>query len=212
MAKKVAKNIKNPRKGLFERRERILKAAAEIFSEKGLEKATLDEIAKRAGVGKGTIYRRIGNKDELIGFLLKEAAQLLTGAIKDGVKKKADPLFQFKEAVNALCDFYEKNMTLVMLLVPQFNTCVSCVEKIKSKIEGDLSIAKNVFQTIENILKKAIRKKEIRPVNTHIVAKGLISFLNPYFYQYLRVKTDYTKSEITQLVIELFLDGLRIKK
>lgn len=206
MKKTSVKKQKLPRRGLLERRDKILKIAAEVFSEKGLEKTTLDEIAERAGVGKGTIYRRIGNKDELITFLLKEAAMLLVGAIKQEVKKTADPLFQFKEIISALCDFYENNITLVMLLIPQ---CVTCINLVQVK---ELGGAKDVFQTIEDILQKAIQKREIRPVNTHIIAKGLISFLNPYLYQYLRTKANYTKSEIAQLTIDLFLDGLRKRK
>lgn len=207
--KLTSKKEKQPRKGLLERRDRILEAAALVFAEKGIERATIDDVAERAGVGKGTIYRRIGSKDELIGFLLKEAARLLVDAIKKGVQKKVDPVFQFKEVVNVLCDFYEKNMALVILLVPQ---CVPYVEIMQSKIKDDIDIAKEVFQAIENVLRKAIHKKEIRAVNTHVVAKGLISFLNPYLYQYLRSKANYSKSEIAQLTIDLFLDGLRVRK
>lgn len=205
MAKESIANKKIPRKGLLERRNKVLQSAAEVFAEKGFEKATLDEIAGRAGVGKGTIYRRIGNKEELITLLLKEAAQSLLGAIKRGVKKNADPIFQFKETINALCDFYEENLSLVMLLIPLYETCID-MARIK-----EMEIASGVFQTIENIVQKSIQKKEIRPINSHIIAKGLISFLNPYFYQYLRAKANYTKSEIAQLVINLFLDGLRLK-
>lgn len=206
MIKKSIPNKKPARKGLLERRNKVLKSAAEVFAEKGFEKATLDEIAELAGVGKGTIYRRIGNKEELITLLLKEAAQLLVEAIKRGVKKSADPILQFKEIINALCDFYEENITLVMLLVPQ---CVTCIDMARMK---EMEIAKDVFQTIENIVQKATQKKEIRPISPHLIAKGLISFLNPYFYQYLRSKANYSKSEIAQLVIDLFLDGLRVKK
>src|SRR2546428_7669964 len=39
-------------------RQRILTAAAEVFNERGLE-VSLDEIARHAGVGVGTVYRRI---------------------------------------------------------------------------------------------------------------------------------------------------------
>jgi AcrR family transcriptional regulator len=45
--------------------ERVLAAAAEVFATHGLD-ATLADVAKHAGVGVGTIYRRFANKDDLI--------------------------------------------------------------------------------------------------------------------------------------------------
>lgn len=52
-------------------RQRILEAATEAFAENGLA-VTLDEIARRAGVGVGTIYRRFPDKEQLIDALFEE--------------------------------------------------------------------------------------------------------------------------------------------
>ena len=49
-------------------RLRILAAAREAFAEEGLS-VTLDEIARRAGVGVGTVYRRFPDKEQLIDAL-----------------------------------------------------------------------------------------------------------------------------------------------
>jgi AcrR family transcriptional regulator len=48
-----------------ERPKQILDAALEVFAERGLAAARLDDIAKRAGVSKGTIYLYFANKEEL---------------------------------------------------------------------------------------------------------------------------------------------------
>ena len=45
---------------------RLLHAAAEVFAEKGYEKAGVAEIARRAGVTTGAIYNRFGGKAELL--------------------------------------------------------------------------------------------------------------------------------------------------
>jgi AcrR family transcriptional regulator len=50
-------------------RQRLLDAARELFATRGLD-VTLDEIARRAGVGTGTAYRRFPNKDALIEPLM----------------------------------------------------------------------------------------------------------------------------------------------
>jgi AcrR family transcriptional regulator len=52
-------------------RQRILDAARRLFAERGLD-VTLDDIARHAGVGTGTAYRRFPNKDALIEALMVE--------------------------------------------------------------------------------------------------------------------------------------------
>ncbi|HYF28485.1 MAG TPA: helix-turn-helix domain-containing protein [Baekduia sp.] len=58
-------------------RQRLLDAARDVFADRGLS-VTLDEIAKHAGVGVGTAYRRFRNKDELIDALLEARIDELT--------------------------------------------------------------------------------------------------------------------------------------
>ena len=52
-------------------RERVVAAAAEVFAEKG-EDAAIPEIAARAGVGKGTVYRCFPTKDHLVAAVASE--------------------------------------------------------------------------------------------------------------------------------------------
>ncbi|MGW0436675.1 TetR/AcrR family transcriptional regulator [Micromonospora sp. NPDC003197] len=52
-------------------RELLLKAAREIFARRGLD-VTLDEIARHAGVGVGTMYRRFPNKEALVEALFED--------------------------------------------------------------------------------------------------------------------------------------------
>lgn len=52
-------------------RQRILEAAAEVFTTRGLE-ASLDDVARQAGVGVGTVYRRFPDKEALIEALFEE--------------------------------------------------------------------------------------------------------------------------------------------
>lgn len=53
-------------------RRRILCAAAELFEERGVDHVSMDDVAERAGVGKGTLYRRFGDKAGLALALLDE--------------------------------------------------------------------------------------------------------------------------------------------
>jgi AcrR family transcriptional regulator len=70
-------------------RQRLLAAATELFAARGLE-VTLDEIARHAGVGTGTAYRRFPNKDALIEALMVERIEEL-GAIARDCLAEPDP-------------------------------------------------------------------------------------------------------------------------
>jgi len=57
-------------------RQRILAAAAELFTERGLD-ATLDDVARAAGVGIGTVYRRFPDKETLVSELFRDRIDAL---------------------------------------------------------------------------------------------------------------------------------------
>lgn len=70
-------------------RQRILEAAREAFAEGGLS-VTLDEIAQRAGVGVGTIYRRFPDKELLIEALFEDRMTAFAALAEDCLLE-ADP-------------------------------------------------------------------------------------------------------------------------
>src|SRR4051812_50122594 len=70
-------------------RRRILAAAADAFAEGGLA-VTMDEIAGRAGVGVGTVYRRFPDKEVLIEALFEQRIDELV-ALAEGARDEPDP-------------------------------------------------------------------------------------------------------------------------
>jgi AcrR family transcriptional regulator len=53
-------------------RERILCAAARLVDERGIDCISMDDVAAEAGVGKGTVYRRFGDRSSLLRALIEE--------------------------------------------------------------------------------------------------------------------------------------------
>src|SRR6202167_277907 len=70
-------------------RQRILAAAAEVFTERGLD-APLDEVARAAGVGIGTVYRRFPDKESLVSELFRERIDALV-TVADQACAATDP-------------------------------------------------------------------------------------------------------------------------
>ena len=85
-------------------RQRILKAASEVFNERGLD-VSLDEIARHAGVGVGTVYRRFRTKEELIEALFMDRL--------DSVATIADEAYQSPDAWCGLVSFMERMAELM---------------------------------------------------------------------------------------------------
>lgn len=85
-------------------RARLLAAARAVFAERGLD-ARMDEVARRAGVGVGTAYRRFRNRDDLIAALFEERLEAFMGILDDALADTDDPW-------RALSGFLERTMQM----------------------------------------------------------------------------------------------------
>jgi AcrR family transcriptional regulator len=83
--------------------ELILEAAEEVFAEKGNE-ACVADIAKRAGVGQATIFRRFETKDELIAAIFERKFQEIVATVEAATRKRSawDGLQMFMAFVTQL--------------------------------------------------------------------------------------------------------------
>ena len=63
-------------------RQRIIRSATELFGEKGFEEVLTDEVALHAGVGKGSVYRQFGSKEQLYAAAVIEGFTQLRGQIE----------------------------------------------------------------------------------------------------------------------------------
>jgi AcrR family transcriptional regulator len=89
------------RRDAEQNRQRLLDAAAEVFAEHGLE-ASVEEIARAAGVGMGTLYRRFPTKDALISALVHDVLTTMLGIAKEGTERPdGTGLEYFLEAASA---------------------------------------------------------------------------------------------------------------
>lgn len=71
-------------------RERILESAREVFAEAGAD-AQIDDVAHRAGVGVGTVYRHFPTKEALLSELVREKFRLLSEGARDALQRAGEP-------------------------------------------------------------------------------------------------------------------------
>jgi AcrR family transcriptional regulator len=95
-------------------RLRILDAAHEVFGERGLH-ATLDEVAARAGVGVGTVYRRFADREALVNALFESRVEELV-EIAERAERKPDPWDGLVYYLREGSEFFGRNKALEELL------------------------------------------------------------------------------------------------
>ena len=99
-------------------RTRVLAAAAALFAERGVGSVTMDDVAARAEVGKGTLYRRFGDRSGLAAALLDERESALQARILTGpppLGPGAPPADRLAAFVQAYLEFVEEVLDLVVL-------------------------------------------------------------------------------------------------
>ncbi|WP_433324573.1 TetR/AcrR family transcriptional regulator [Spirillospora sp. CA-294931] len=101
-------------------RAKVLEAAAGLFAEHGVESVSMDAVAARAGVGKGTLFRRFGDKAGLAVALLDERERELQDAILSGPPplgpgENADPADRLRAFAEAYLDYALAHLALVRM-------------------------------------------------------------------------------------------------
>jgi AcrR family transcriptional regulator len=96
-------------------RQRILTAAAEVFNERGLE-VSLDEIARHAGVGVGTVYRRFRTKEELIEALFMDRLDMVA-ALGEEAFASPDPWAGLVSFMERMAEIMAGNLGLRQMLM-----------------------------------------------------------------------------------------------
>lgn len=99
-------------------RLKVLAAAERLFDEHGVQNVAMDDIARAAGVGKGTLYRRFGDKSGLAQALLSERERELQAAMIKGpppLGPGADPADRLTAFATTYAEFVARHLDLVLM-------------------------------------------------------------------------------------------------
>ena len=101
-------------------RERVLDAAREVFAEQGLDGST-NEIARRAGVGIATLFRRFPTRDDLVEAVFADKMSAYTAAIEDALADP-DPWHGFCGYIERVCRMQADDRGFADVLTMTFPT------------------------------------------------------------------------------------------
>jgi AcrR family transcriptional regulator len=163
--------VRHERADAAANRVRILEAATRVLSEHGAEGTTIDAVACAAGVGKGTVFRRFGDRSGLFQALLDEHLREFQDAFMFG----PPPLGPGAPAERRLAAFLDG---FLEMLDDQLDVALA-LEKDRAgpPIGGYLALSLHV----ESLL------REISPVlDAPVTAQLLMNAINPHLVSYLR--------------------------
>lgn len=103
------------RKDVARNRALLLKAADELVAESGLD-ISLNELAKRAGVGVGTVYRHFADKEAVLSALFEQRLDSLAEILQEGIAR-ADPIDGLRHVLYTLGEMQAGDRALLQVMV-----------------------------------------------------------------------------------------------
>lgn len=150
MTKKRSTTARKPRTDALRNRERILEVAKAAFTRRGAN-ASLEEIAKQAGVGTGTLYRHFPTRDELIeGVYRNEVEKLAAAAAR--FAETMSPLEALRAWMLLLVDY----IAAKHIIAPALNSVAGGPSRL---YEGSRSLVQGA---IEELVKRAKKSGDVR--------------------------------------------------
>jgi AcrR family transcriptional regulator len=172
MAKKSTPSVprkppRKPRTDALRNRERILDVAKETFTRFGAS-ASLDDIAKQAGVGAGTLYRHFPTRDALIEAVYRGEVEKLAAAQRR-FAETMPPI----DALRSWMLLFVDHIAAKQIIAPALNSVVGGASKL---YEGSRSL---IQSTIDALVRRAIKSGDIRK---DIDSQDLLRALIGVFY------------------------------
>src|SRR6202048_716133 len=191
MADQSAAPVRKPRADAVRNRERVLKAAKIVFSTGGAE-ASLEAVARRAGVGIGTLYRHFPTREALFEAVDRREVDQL-GDLAEQLKNDAAPVDALRRWLRSNVEFVatKKGMSAALAIAVQGSSELSVYSFDR------------LTQAVGALLDRAVAAGEIRSdIGPEDVLRALVGMC------YMHDQPGWQKSVLR--LLDVFVDGLRV--
>ena len=188
----AATMARKPRADAIRNRERVLEAAKAVFSAGGSE-ASLEAVARRAGVGIGTLYRHFPTREALFEAVYRREVQQL-GELAEALKSEADPVDALRRWLRSNVEFVatKKGMSAALALA------------VQSSSELTAFSFDRLTKAVGALLDRAVAAGEIRAdISPEDLLRALVGMC------YLHDQPGWQKSVVR--LLDVFVDGLRVR-
>jgi AcrR family transcriptional regulator len=176
-------------------RRAILTAALELCREQGLAKTTMEEIAKRAGVGKQTIYRWWGSK---------------AAVVEEALNERVRPATDFPDTGDLRADLYTQMTAVASLFVSaEFAPYVSLIAAAQDDPDVAKSVRENIIEPRVKACRDRLRRaQEQGQLRRDVDLDDVVELLYaPLYYRLLLHTRRPTHKQVTD-VLDLVFTGL----
>jgi len=154
------------------RPQELLAAALDLFVERGFATTRLEDVAKRAGVSKGTLYLYFANKEELFKAVVRENIVPVIGAAEDTIAEFQGHSAELLRAV--VHSWWQrlgatKASGIVKLVMAEANNFPDLAQFYREEVIARASAM------IASMLERAVRRGEFRPVDIPTMTQLLIA-------------------------------------
>jgi len=195
----------------LQRRQEILEAAYTVFREVGYSAATVDLIAERADLAKGTIYIYFKSKEELYFSLLVNGLDILVELLRDLSTKDHPPETMLKETAGTLFQFYTEYTDYFRLFIVMQQEDMQ--NKLTPELAGELNARGTaILKLLSSQIQSLIGSGVATPVNPWNIANILWGAFNgitelAITREHLKVRNPNTE-DLIYLFFEVIERGL----
>ncbi|MBT2618872.1 MULTISPECIES: TetR family transcriptional regulator [unclassified Bacillus (in: firmicutes)] len=150
--------------------DKILKASIEVISEKGLDKTSISDIVKKAGIAQGTFYLYFSSKKALIPAIADNLLTITLEGIKENIQGKENFWDVLEVVLDETFNITDAHKDVIVL-------CYSGLA-IDHSMEKWESIYQPYYSWLEDIIRRAIKNHEIiRDINVKWTARIIINLI-----------------------------------
>lgn len=182
-----------------ERQARIRAGALKVFKSKGLENATMDEIAREAGFGKATLYYYFGSREEIFSSILCEGWKNIWESVEAEIQAKNGPKRTFIRLLKTVGSLVETNRALYEFL---FNAPY-IMGSVPAEKQGWKTYQSRMYGVLTGLLDDGMEKGEFPKVDSRLLMKGLGGLFHGIFFLG-RHEEPLTEEQISEFLSEFF--------
>lgn len=190
----------------IQKRKDIALACKELFFQNGINDLTVSQVAKTAGVGKGTIYGYFKNKEEIVF----EIVNILMQEHNEDKQEKLNNLKSTREKIKEFSSFFYNDKDIELRQLYKEFISISLTNPDKEMMEFQTECAYNYLEWFNQIIGEGIQNKELIE-GSQKLARGLFSMAEGMFITSVVTHTvDDVKKEIHQFTDAIF-DLIEVK-
>jgi len=198
----VYKKTQKVKDKMESKRERIIKAARELFAENSFQNMSIKTIARRAGMATGTFYLYFTNKEALVDTVVKEMYKELMSLIKEERARYTTVFDKLQVSMEVCIRLFIREKGIAKVLLKHFPEVNSAFNNKFTEIERDL------VNLVKIDLDELQEQGLISPQNTFISATAFVGAFRQVILSWLQEGKPENLEEACQTLIEYNMRAL----